>query len=213
MDKLTALIGDIFEAEDSIPAECELDDLDQKFWSLSTIECSRPQLHPDMIRKLSKYIGYVSRPTKRVRPGVTGSPRKSRIGQVETVSLSRVTKILERSVKLGEDVDPFAWTHVATSSRKTASLSPKKQARTRKRSKSKTPVEGEENAQDGLVVEKQEPTSIDFERVALQVEHARDAVLAAECCMTLLGSDRLPKEVRLFYFFRPWMLTCHLVIL
>ena len=124
------------------------------------------------------------------------------MGQVETVSLSRVMKILERSVKLGEDVDPFAWTHVAPpSSRKTASLSPKKQARTRKRSKSKTPVEGEENAQDSTVVEKQEPTAIDFEKVAMQVEHARDAVLAAECCMTLLSSDRLPKEVCMLRFF------------
>ncbi len=197
LDKLAALLSDIFEAEDSIPVDVDLTDLDDRYWSHSTIDCSRPQLHPNMIRKLSKYIGYVSRPTKRVRQGVTGSPRKSRIGQVETASLSRIMKVLERSVKLGEDVDPFVWAHLAPPSAR-KNLSPKKQARTRKRSKSKTPGEADEEAtegQDDMVVDKREPSSVDFEKVALQIEHARAAILAAECCITLLGSDRLPKQV------------------
>ncbi|KAF8889236.1 hypothetical protein CPB85DRAFT_1441418 [Mucidula mucida] len=197
LDKLAALLSDIFEAEDSIPVDVDLTDLDDRYWSHSTIDCSRPQLHPNMIRKLSKYIGYVSRPTKRVRQGVTGSPRKSRIGQVETASLSRIMKVLERSVKLGEDVDPFVWAHLAPPSAR-KNLSPKKQARTRKRSKSKTPGEADEEAtegQDDMVVDKREPSSVDFEKVALQIEHNRAAILAAECCITLLGSDRLPKQL------------------
>ncbi|KAF9014429.1 hypothetical protein BDZ89DRAFT_1142310 [Hymenopellis radicata] len=87
---ITALLSDIFEAEDSVPVDVDLTDLDDKYWSHSTIDCSRPQLHPNMIRKRSKYIGCVSQPTKRVRqPGVTRTPRKSRIGQVETASVGR----------------------------------------------------------------------------------------------------------------------------
>lgn len=197
LDKLSALLTDIFEAEDSIGADIDVAELDTAFFSTSSTEACRPHLHPNMIRKLSKYIGYVCRPGKRAR-GVTSTPRRARIGEVDTGSLSRILKILERSVKQGEDLDPFNWNHPhVTTARK--SVSPKKQ-RVRKRSKSKTPVDDGEEAQEGEddVSDRREPTALDLEKVTTQMERARDSMLAAECCITVLGADRLPKQVRLF---------------
>jgi len=89
-------------------------------------DCSRPQLSPAVIRKLTKYIGHVARPSKRMRQstaGVMGTPRgKGRMADVDTQMLSRLLKTLDRSVKAGEDIAPFAH-HPVTLSTKS---SPKK---------------------------------------------------------------------------------------
>ena len=67
LEKLTSLLEDIFEAEDTLPADADLDSLSTEFFSLLTAEPARPQLHHNMIRKLTKYIGQVARPMKRLR--------------------------------------------------------------------------------------------------------------------------------------------------
>jgi cohesin loading factor subunit SCC2 len=207
LEKLTSLIEDIFEAEDSLPPEVESSDLNHEFFSPLSLDCSRPLLATAIIRKLTKYIGHVARPAKRLRQatvGVIGTPRgKGRMGDLDVQQLSRLLKILDRSVKAGEDIDPFPHAHVSSlpSSTKSSPKKPsnKKISKPRKRSRSATPKQGDNTAEDNeehragsLTV----PTDADIDKLSTQLDAARDSIFAADCCIALLGSDRLPKQVR-----------------
>lgn len=208
LEKLTSLIEDIFEAEDSLPPEVESSDLNHEFFSPLSIDCSRPLLATAIIRKLIKYIGHVARPAKRLRQatgGIIGTPRsKGRMGDLDVQQLSRLLKILDRSVKAGEDIDPFPHAHVSSLSSSTKSSpkkpSNKKNSKPRKgerRSRSATPKQGDNLAEDeyragSLTV----ATDADIDKLSTQLDAARDSIFAADCCIALLGSDRLPKQVR-----------------
>ena len=211
---MTSLIEDIFEAEDSLPPEVEANDLNHDFFSPLSSDYSKPLLAPAIIRKLTKYIGYVARPTKRLRQataGVMGTPRgKSRVGDVDMQQLSRLLKILERSVKAGEDLDPFP--HVPASNLLPSSKSSPKKASTKKsgktkkndrRSRSATPKEGEDTGANDDAMNEDRPalTDADFDKLSTLLDAARDSILGADCCIALLGSDRLPKQVCTTSFF------------
>jgi cohesin loading factor subunit SCC2 len=120
------------------------------------------------------------------------------MAEVDTGVLSRVLKILDRSVRSGEDLDPF---HYVAPDRNASPRKPKKLA---KRPKTK---EGEgdeaENAEKGnMVVDEPPPqdvTEADLEHLTKILEVAKDSVLAADCCIALLGSDRLTKQVCLHH--------------
>lgn len=204
MEKLESLLEDIFEAEDALPADVDLADLNMDFFSPATTDTSRPLLHPNIVRKLSKYIGQIARPNKRVRhggPSVAGTPRsKGRLAEATVQSLSRILKLLERTVRTGENLDPFAYSgYTAQASPRKASPKKPKARKPDRRSKSKTPVDGEREEEVDAVhtdnLSNRSPTESDFENLGVQLEAAKDSVLAAECCITLLGSDRLPKQV------------------
>src|SRR6267154_323138 len=112
LEKLITLLEDIFEAEDSLPVDVNQECLQADLFSPLTAEPSRPQLHPNSVRKLSKLISQVARPMKRLRSSTataftSHSSGPCSIADVETTILSRVLKILERSVRAGEDLDPF----------------------------------------------------------------------------------------------------------
>ncbi|KAF8968942.1 hypothetical protein BDZ97DRAFT_1797116 [Flammula alnicola] len=207
LEKLTSLIEDVFEAEDTLPPEVEASDLNHDFFSPLSSDCSRPLLSPTIIRKLTKYIGHVARPTKRLRQatgGVLGTPRgKGRMADVDTQILSRLLKILERSVKAGEDLEPFAH-HAMPSSSKVSPKKPstKKTVKTKKndrQSRSQTPRGGDDA--EGDDVHLGEPSrsanvdEADFEKLATQLDVARESILAADCCIALLASDRLTKQL------------------
>jgi cohesin loading factor subunit SCC2 len=105
--------------------------------------------------------------------------------------------MLDRSVRTGEDLDPFH--HIAAPRDKTAS--PRKPKKPAKRSKAKE-GEGEEDEQTGeaaVTIDEpappQEVTEGDLEHLTKVLEIAKDSVLAADCCVALLGSDRLTKQV------------------
>jgi len=133
------------------------------------------------------------------------------MAEVDTQVLSRLLKLLERNVRAGEDVDPFpspsgnagfSATH-ASKSVSPQKKSPKKPAKSKKnerRSKSKTPGGEEGEAEDGDGTggghaEEQELTEGDFDNLTRVLDIARDSILAADCCIALLGSDRLTKQV------------------
>ena len=207
------MVEDIFEAEDSLPPDAEASDLNHEFFSSYSQDYSRPALSTVVIRKLTKYIGHVARPTKRLRQvsgGALGTPRgKGRMADVDTQVLSRLLKLLERSVKLGEDLDPFAhYTQPATApASTTANASPKK-ASTKKAAKSKkvdrqsrseTPKGGEDASANGGVDGGDNAASdIDFEKLTIGLDTAHESILAADCCIALLASDRLTKQVWLY---------------
>ena len=209
LDKLTTLLEDIFEAEDSIAPDLEVSDLSAEFFSPHTTDTSRPLLHPHVVRKLTSQIGKAARPSKRLRLSArdgnvngAGTPRsKGRIADVGTNMLTRTLRLLNRSAKVGEDLDPFQADRVGPAPPEPATPSKKKgkqKAADQNRSKSKTPKPGEGDA-DGDVAMNDDTQSdgqtFDAHTISHTLEVAKDSVLAADCCIALLSSDRLNKQV------------------
>ena len=223
LEKLSSLIEDIFEAEDSLPADIsDSADLPSEFFSHSGTDYSCPLLAPNVVRKLTHYIGHVTRPTKRdmsktTAGNVPGSaalntPRsRGRMTEIQTHMLSRLLKMLERSVKAGEDLDPFATAsyhgNVAPPSGREGTASPRKKKaggkKAERRSKSQTPREdaedtvmadGNEEEDQGKRERDREMQETDYEHSTKMLDVARDSVLSADCCIALLASDRLPKQ-------------------
>jgi cohesin loading factor subunit SCC2 len=108
--------------------------------------------------------------------------------------------MLERSVRTGEDLDPFKADRAPEVR---ASASPSKKSKVSKkppsdrRSPSQTPAGGDEPQPDAGAdtVELVPVTDADLDTLAHVLELARDSILAADCCIALLGADRLPKQV------------------
>ena len=183
--------------------------MDHDFFSPLSTDCARPLLSPSIIRKLTKYIGQVARPTKRLRQttgGVLGTPRaKGRMADVDTQTLSRLLRLLDRSVKAGEDVEPFLYhaihapSSIKSSPRKPAAKKNVKTKRTDIRSKSRTPQD-EDEMNTGMQAEEQSAPNLDdadFDKLSRLLDVARDSIVAADCCIALLGSDRLTKQASL----------------
>lgn len=186
LEKFTELAEEIFEAEDTLPTDVDLSDLPEMF-SRATIDCSRPLLHPNVIRKLTKRVSQVARPNKRNRSisGTLSTPRgKGRMIEVDTELLSRMLRILNRTVKAGEDIDPFAQ-------RNARPASPKK------KKVSKSQEDSEDVPAEAEVEAPIEVPEEDVEKTNKLLEGQKDAVLASECCIALLCSDRLTKQVGL----------------
>ena len=198
LEKLTSLIEDVFEAEDMLPSELEPSDLNHDYFSPLSVDLTRPYLSSAIVRKLTKYIGHVARPTKRLRQvagGVLGTPRgKGRMADVDIQVLSRLLKILERSIKAGEDIDPFASHHVPTSSARKPSA--KKNAKAKK-AEQNSPKGDEGAVREDVTMDEQVAgdAEADFEKLATELDVANESILAADCCIALLGSDRLTKQV------------------
>ncbi|KAK1217276.1 Sister chromatid cohesion protein 2 [Marasmius sp. AFHP31] len=194
LQKLSTLIDDIFSTEDSLPSEAEASDLVLHYFSAHSTDYSRPLLCPPILRKLTQYITNVSRPLKRGRHGgasALATPRNKggRMTDMEPQTLSRLLRTLARSVKAGEDLDPFAITqHRAISTPKSPSKSPSKKAAGKKKAD-----EGE--PEGATAPEEQGPSDADFENLTRVLDIAKDSILAAECVVALLGSDRLTKQL------------------
>jgi len=206
LEKLVTLLEDIFEAEDSIPVDVNQESLQADFFSPLTAEPSRPQLHPNLVRKLSKLISHVARPMKRLRSSTATAvtPYNSgpcSIADVETTILSRVLKILERSVRAGEDLDPFKADkppdmRASVSPNKKSKVSVSKKPISDQQLQSQIPVGGEPPADASTdPAESPSVTDADLDILARTLEIARDSILAADCCIALLSADRLPKQV------------------
>lgn len=209
VEKFRSYIDDIFEAEDSVPAEPTSDSLDElyEFFSRSTTDWSRPILNTRVVSKLTSIVDQIARPTKRIRRDVVShSPSaadREGLSSVEPQQLLRIIKILERSIISGEDINPFAGPVVKLADGATASVgddtngkSPAKGKKGKNvktpegrqtRSKSRTPVEP-----DGMDLG--EDKVVDSEKVEHALDLAKESVLAADACLALLGSDQLPKQ-------------------
>jgi cohesin loading factor subunit SCC2 len=167
------------------------------------------------IRKLTKFINHVARPTKRLRQpttgGVLGTPRaKGRMADVDTQMLSRLLKILERGVRAGEDVEPFLHHAVSGSGHGAKSVSPRKPSTKKGGAKaqapkgdrrSRTPRDEEEHDEGSSEPRASQSTvpsvdDADWEKLAAQLDVAHESILAADCCIALLASDRLTKQAR-----------------
>jgi len=205
LEKLVALFEEVFEAEDALPPDINLRDLPSELFSPLTIDCSRPMLHHTLIRKLTKYVGQVTRPTKRFRSsvhdGVTGgTPRRGRMAEVDTATLSRILKILEQSVRAGEDLDPFLGVREKRRSEGMKKGSKRLPSDSEGIRKSQSPNGDEESTENRPKVFDEDRaiialTEADLGHLTKALDVARDSILAADCCIALLGSDRLTKQV------------------
>ncbi|KAF9488996.1 hypothetical protein BDN71DRAFT_1531854 [Pleurotus eryngii] len=205
LERLISLIEDIFEAEDSLPTDVDITDLPSAFFSPLTVDPQRPLLQSGVIRKLTKYITQVARPPKRLQglSGGPGTPRvKGRMAGIDVGILSRILKIVERSVHAGEDLDVFPGGPVIkqTHEREKTASPRKPTIKSKKvperRSKSKTPVDSDDPPPPSAPLSSNAAdVEVDFEKLARTLDLAKESILAADCCMALLASDRLPKQI------------------
>lgn len=196
---------DIFEAEDTVPIEGPSDPQDQtqtqhsnspfRFFSPLTDDWGHPRLHPRVMRKLVKTLEQTA---KRRR-----SRKASQLANVDAHLLGRLLKLLQRSVKAGENLSVFVGPMVprgdAAGAGKTKGTPAKKskkakgkeqnqnQNQDRERSRSKTPMVIDEESEN--------TTSVDWDKLESVLHIALESVLAADGCIALLGSDNLSKQV------------------
>lgn len=203
-EKLESLIDEIFESEDDLPQYPDPSDLRHDLFSLSlTTNYARPCLNPTIVSKITTIVGKISRPAKRRPPtsrgqnGVPNSARKDdgRMSDLEVPKILRLLKILERSVQTGEDLDPFKLPSESHTSSKRSIT--KRSGKGSKRVKASEPDPSED---DNPVID-HEPDSLQESSVNLKgllkcLAAAKESILAAECCISILSSDRLPKQVR-----------------
>ncbi|KAF7297577.1 Sister chromatid cohesion protein [Mycena kentingensis (nom. inval.)] len=188
-------------SRDGIMPDTDISMLPAEFFSQqTTTEVSHPLLGPAIMRKLIKYIGQVAQGKRnRHANAVGGTPRAqdNSLAAVDVVILSRILKLLERSVKAGEDIDPFPGLPVshAQAAPGSAQSSPKKPKKKKRRSKS---LSGDEGEAETMEVDMGAPAGLtDEEKDKLEraLELVRDSMLAVECCFTLMSGGRLPKQL------------------
>ena len=199
------MIDEIFEAEDDLPQYPDPSDLRHDLFSLSlTTNYARPCLNPIVVSKITVIVGKISRPTKRRPPssrGQSGAPNSARkddgrISDLEVPKLLRLLKTLERSVQTGEDIDPFKLPPESQSSVKRSAS--KRSGKGSKRGKAPEPGPSEDG--DSKVVDPgpddAQESSVNFGNLLKCLAIAKESILAAECCISILSSDRLSKQVR-----------------
>lgn len=205
-EKLESLIDEIFEAEDDLPQYPDHSDLRHDLFSLRlTANYARPCLSPTVVSKITAIVGKISRPTKRRPPtsrGQNGAPNSARkddgrISDLEVPKILRLLKTLERSVQTGEDIDPFKLPSESQSSVKRPIA--KRSGKGSKKGKMSEAGPSE----DGPAVAGPEPQdvqdpSVNLESLLKCLVTAKESILAAECCISILSSDRLPKQVRTY---------------
>lgn len=173
-------------------------DLPEEFFSRHTTDCAHPLLNAKVVQKLMKYVSKCARPAGRSRSftredATTGV--KGRMADVETATLTRLLKILERSVRVGHDIDPFDTSSIPPAD--SVHGSPKKRAWKDSHPRGETPKSFDDQAadpSDGASDLGDQP-SVDVAALEKSLDAARDSILAANCCISLLSSDRLPKQV------------------
>ncbi|KAI6042629.1 sister chromatid cohesion C-terminus-domain-containing protein [Pisolithus marmoratus] len=185
LEKLTTLIEDIFEAEDSLPVDIQAADLPKEFFR-------RSQLQHNLIRKLTKYISQLAHPPKRTRRPAReivqnshGAKSRETLGDIESPILSRLMKVLERTIKAGEDLDPF----------RTSLPLPTDKSLKHSAMDGAGNEDGGAHRDTSQVSSHQHLTDSDVRTLAAQLEIARDSILAAECCIALLSGEGLTKQL------------------
>lgn len=244
LQKFTTLIEEIFEAEDSLAPDedaslSQLPASFSAFFSPLTPDATRPLLNSSIMARLEQFIRQVARPPKRSRRQNMSSPVKplqGDKGEIEPMSLSeidpatltRLLKLLERSVVLGEDITPFAGPAMSELPGYTTTFgSPSKKSkkgkgsaaggpgtrRSRSRSRSRS-HNGDGDAEGGADAHSKtepaaaehgvgtEPNEDDLEQLSTLLATAHDSVAAASCAISLLAADLLPKQVRLLANYR-----------
>ncbi|KAG2144172.1 uncharacterized protein EDB93DRAFT_1154179 [Suillus bovinus] len=210
LEKLSALIEDIFEAEDSLAVDIDVSELPKEFFSALTTDCSHPHLQANVIKKLTKHLSQLARPTKRSRRSARDSidaPRaRKALGDIDNNILARLLKILERNIKAGEALDPLrASAYIPHTDKNASPRKPKKSPKAQRVAHQDRDVTGSASLsvpeEDSRELEldsanvPQELTEAHLHDLSKQLEVARDSILAVECCVALLSGEGLTKQL------------------
>ncbi|CAE6459153.1 unnamed protein product [Rhizoctonia solani] len=174
IEKLCSLIDDIIEAEDALdPAVAAENGHTGDWFSAKTSDWNTPLLAPSVIARLAQLAGR----------------RGTRLSEVDSGNLTRILKVLGRSVAKGEDMDPFNSSvgNVVPGSAMKAKLKGKK--------KSKGNAEEEMEADEGKEKEEVQLADEDFARLGRVLEVAKEAAIAADCVLAFLSTEKLPKQL------------------
>ncbi|KAK4684433.1 cohesin loading factor subunit SCC2, partial [Tremellales sp. Uapishka_1] len=174
-EKLDSLLEDIFEESDGFPAN------PSPLQVTSTTFFSRISREQDSLLAsgtIDKLIRYISRLQGNKR-------RQSSLGRTDVVywdedSLARILKLLEKSIKDADSREIFKNDGIKIAS----PGKEKEKGKGKKSAKRKSP--GADNAAMG-----EEEEAVCEEKLRAMME----ATLAAECCLVLLDSDGLPKQL------------------
>lgn len=201
LDRLLSFIDDIFEAEDSVPADGPAEDSYEStgFFSKMTTDWSRPNLSVEFIARLAKIVDQVAQPKQRARrDALFHSPSVNRsegLSGVDVQLLSRIIKILERSVVAGEDVEPFPGPTVKLGGLSSADGNGKSPSKGKKTKRAKTPEGRKTRSKSRTPVDPDDPTEVDMSKVERALQLAYESVLAADACFAILSVEQLPKQL------------------
>ncbi|KAF6755969.1 protein rad9 [Ephemerocybe angulata] len=197
LDKFLSVVEELFEMEDSLPADIVPDDLPQDYFSTLSTDVARPMLSPALVRKISKYIGQVTRPSKRMRQasggalGLLATPARKhgRMADVDVQLLSRLLKTLERSVKAAEDMDPFPSAPSSApmaSGTASARSSPIKKSRKSKKAKDNSDeIDGDDDELNQNLKESSPAVGdSELEELSKMLDVARESILYSEELIT-----------------------------
>ncbi|KAF8607050.1 hypothetical protein BDV93DRAFT_436800 [Ceratobasidium sp. AG-I] len=172
LEKLCSLIEDVIEAEDTLDPESAAENGGPADWfSPMTSDWSAPLLASNVIGRLTQLA----------------SRRGLRLSEVDTGNLTRILKILGRSVAKGEDLDPFGSLF--------GGVGPSTAAKPKAKGKKKAKGTAEEEAETEEPKEEVDLGEEDFARLTRSLEIAKEAAVAADCVVAILSADRLPKQM------------------
>lgn len=172
LEKLCSLIEDVIEAEDTLDPEAAAEHGGPADWfSPMTSDWSAPLLAPSVIGRLTQLA----------------SRRGLRLSEVDAGNVTRILKILGRSVAKGEDLDPFGSFLGGTG--------PSSAAKPKAKGKKKAKGAAEEEPETEEPRDETELGEEDFARLTRSLEAAKEAVVAADCVVAILSADKLPKQV------------------
>ena len=184
-----SFLEDVFEAEDGFSPDTPPTGFSHEFFSRHTSDPSHPLLHPTQLQKTTKLFSNLVR-SRNGTSKVTGSTptAKRRVTGVDPMALSRILKLLERSVRMGQDIDPFGISTCFKGKELLTTVDGKgSTSKKPKTEHSRSPCSPHE-AENPL-------PGTNYEELRDQLEIAKDSILAADSCLAILTSDRLPKEV------------------
>ncbi|VDC04583.1 unnamed protein product [Peniophora sp. CBMAI 1063] len=197
--KLRELIDDLFEADDSPDSQDA-----QSFFSSNSPDSSRPCLSASILRKLRVRILDAAKPAnaKRSRAATGQTPRTPKttrlsLADIEPADLTRLIRLLERSVRAGEDVTPFPTAPSTSSAIKTEAngeAGPSTPLKTPAKTPGKRSTKKEPRSATPRETSEPPASEADIQKATVSIERARDAVLAADTILALLCGERLPRE-------------------
>jgi cohesin loading factor subunit SCC2 len=182
IEKLCSLIDDVIEAEDALDPDVAAESGNTSDWfSTKTSDWNAPLLAPSLMARLTQLAGR----------------RGTRLSDVDSTNLTRILKILGRSVTKGEDMDPFNSS--AGAAFPGSAVKAKLKSKKRGKGSTEEDVETEDSKDDA------ELSDADFEKLGKALEVAKEAAIAADCVLAFLSTEKLPKQVRmvLLYQYEP----------
>ncbi|PWZ01987.1 hypothetical protein BCV70DRAFT_156838 [Testicularia cyperi] len=232
--KLHGFMEDLFEADDTLPDRESLQEIlpgqslspaaDHFFEILRfhTLSGDRTVLvlRASMLQKLLKLVMKCSRTLAEVSSNITVSqtPSASELSSIPPAELTRLLTIVERTAKVGEDVDPFPAQATRAAMSEPTHLSSKKRSKKKgagiersSRSPSKTPEQDDDaqsvdDGREGKGPPESRPDGQSGETGGVDGEESLEtlnmslviadrSLLAAECCLSVLTGDVLPKQI------------------